>query len=243
MQNKVNMNGKKILAIIPARGGSKRIPRKNIKNFLGKPIIAYSIKAAIGSRIFDEVMVSTDDKQIARVAIKYGAKIPFFRSAKNSDDHATTADVIKEVLLEYKKQGENYDYVCCLYSTAPFVTPEKLIKAKETLEGSGADSVLPVTSFSFPIQRSFKIDSDGTLKMNWPKYINTRSQDLNPAYHDAGQYYFLDVKNFLIQKKVFAKITLPIITSELEVQDIDNEKDWKLAEFKYRALIRRRYEK
>ena len=243
MQNKVNMNGKKILAIIPARGGSKRIPRKNIKNFLGKPIIAYSIKAAIGSRIFDEVMVSTDDKQIARVAIKYGAKIPFFRSAKNSDDHATTADVIKEVLLEYKKQGKNYDYVCCLYSTAPFVTPEKLIKAKETLEKSHADSVLPVTCFSFPIQRSFKIDSDGTLKMNWPKYINTRSQDLNTAYHDAGQYYFLDVKSFLIQKKVFAKKTLPIITSELEVQDVDNEEDWKLAEFKYRALIGKKHEK
>jgi pseudaminic acid cytidylyltransferase len=231
------MKGKKILAIIPARGGSKRIPRKNIKNFLGKPIIAYSIKAAIASKIFDEVMVSTDDKEIAGVAKKYGAKVPFFRSTKNSDDHATTADVIKEVLLEYKKQGKNYDYVCCLYSTAPFVTSEKLIKAKETLEKSRADSVLPVTFFSFPIQRSFKIDSNGALKMNWPEYLNTRSQDLKPAYHDAGQYYFLNVKSFLTQKKVFAKKTLPIITSELEIQDIDNEEDWKLAEFKYRALI------
>jgi pseudaminic acid cytidylyltransferase len=243
MHNKVSMEDKKILAIIPARGGSKRIPRKNIKNFLGKPIIVYSIKSAIASKIFDEVMVSTDDKEIAGVAVKYGAKIPFFRSAKNSDDHATTADVIKEVISEYKKQGNNYDYVCCLYSTAPFVTAEKLIRAKETLEKSHADSVLPVTAFSFPIQRSFKIDTKGRLKMNWPKNMNARSQDLLPTYHDAGQFYFLDVKKFLLNKIIFSGDTLPMIVPETEVQDIDNEEDWKMAEFKYRALTENKNEK
>jgi pseudaminic acid cytidylyltransferase len=233
------MKKKKILVIIPARGGSKRIPRKNIKDFLGQPIIKYSIDAAIESKCFDEVMVSTDDKEIAKVAIKYGAKVPFFRSAKNSDDHATTANVIEEVLSEYLKLGKKYDYACCLYSTAPFVTAKKLTEAKKLLVKSGADSVLPVTNFSFPIQKSFKIEDDGTLKMNWPKYLNSRSQDLKPAYHDAGQFYFLNVKSFLKQKKLFAKKTLPIITSELEVQDLDNESDWKIAEFKYKALAER----
>jgi UDP-4-amino-4,6-dideoxy-N-acetyl-beta-L-altrosamine transaminase/pseudaminic acid cytidylyltransferase len=227
---------KRILAIIPARGGSKRIPRKNIRNFLGKPIIAYSIKTATESQLFDEIMVSTDDNEIARVAVRYGAKVPFFRSAKNSDDHATTAAVIEEALSEYQKQGKKYDYVCCIYPTAPFVTAEKLVKAKEILEQSGADSVLPVTRFSFPIQRSFKIDKNGTLKMNYPENVNTRSQDLAPNYHDAGQFYFLNIKSFSVHKKMFYNNTKPIIVSETEVQDIDCEEDWKIAEVKYKIL-------
>ena len=222
------------LAIITARGGSKRIPKKNIRPFLGKPIIAYSIEAALKSRIFDEVMVSTDSQEIADVAIKYGAKVPFFRSAKNSDDHSTTAEVIEEVLLEYQKQYKEYDYVCCLYPTAPFITKERLKEAWQLLKQEHADSVLPVVPFSHPIQRSFKIDSDQNLKMNWPENVNARSQDLPSAYHDVGQFYFIDVKKFLIQKKMFMNNILPIIISELEAQDIDNEEDWQIAELKYK---------
>jgi N-acylneuraminate cytidylyltransferase len=228
------MQNKKILAIIPARGGSKRIPRKNIRDFLGKPIVAYSIETAINSELFDEVMVSTDDQGIAEIAKKYGAKVPFFRSEKNSDDHAMTASVIEEVLLEYQKQGKEFDCVFCIYPTAPFVTPERLAESLQLLESSGADSVVPITSFSFPIWRSFKIGDDGLVKMNWPENMHVRSQDLPPAYHDCGQFYCLDVKKFLVQKKLFTDNTLPIILSEMEVQDIDNEEDWKMAELKYK---------
>lgn len=226
----------KAVAIITARGGSKRIPRKNIKPFLGQPIIKYSIDAAIKSDIFSEVMVSTDDKEIAEIAVKYGAKVPFFRSIKNSDDHSTTADVIEEVLLEYGKHGQEFDYACCIYPTAPFVSAGRLKESMENLKSSGADSALPVTRFSYPILRSLKIADDGTLKMNWPENINKRSQDLAPAYHDAGQYYCLDVKKFLVKKKLFTDNTLPIIVSELEVQDIDNEEDWQIAEMKYKLM-------
>lgn len=228
------MRDKKIIAIIPARGGSKRIPRKNIKDFLGKPIVAYSIEAALKSKLFDEVMVSTDDQEIVEVAKKYGASVPFLRSAKNSDDHSTTADVIEEVLLKYREQGKEYDYVCCIYPTAPFITSERLKESMKLLRKSGADSVLPVTCFSYPIQRSFKLDENGKLKMNWPENINSRSQDLIPAYHDCGQFYCLDVKKFLVQKKLFTDNTLPVIIPELEVQDIDNREDWKIAELKYK---------
>ena len=230
------MKDKKILAIIPARGGSKRIPRKNIKDFLGKPIIAYSIETAIDSNLFDEVMVSTDDKEIAEVAKKYSASVPFMRSKKNSDDNATTADVIEEVLSEYQKQNKEYDYVCCIYATAPFITRERLIIATEMLENSEADSVLPITRFGFPIQRSFKVENDGLLKMFWPENVDVRSQDLETAYHDSGQFYFLRVDKFLSQKKIFTEKTLPIIVSEKEVQDIDTEEDWKIAEIKYKML-------
>jgi pseudaminic acid cytidylyltransferase len=235
------MPNKKVLAIIPARGGSKRIPRKNIKDFLGQPIMKYSIDAVIKSKCFDEVMVSTDDREIAKIAVECGAKVPFFRSDKNSDDEATTADVIAEVLLEYKKKGINYDYVCCLYATAPFSTPEELIKAKEMLEKSNADSVFPVIAFGFPVQRSFKIDESGKLKMNWPKNINIRSQDLKTIYHDAGQFYFLNVDKFLKNKKIFSENSMPIVVSESEAQDIDNEQDWKIAELKYR-IMKRKYD-
>jgi N-acylneuraminate cytidylyltransferase len=231
------MKSEKILAIIPARGGSKRIPRKNIKDFLGQPIIKYSIEAAIKSRCFDELMVSTDDKEIAGIAAKFGAKVPFFRSAKNSDDNATTAEVIAEVISEYRKRGMIFDYVCCLYATAPFVTTEKILMAKKLLESSGADCVLPVTKFGFPIQRSFKIDSNGYLKLNWPKNITVRSQDLEPMYHDAGQFYFLKVIGFLKFKRMFPQDTKPLIVPESEVQDIDNEVDWKIAELKYKMFV------
>jgi N-acylneuraminate cytidylyltransferase len=220
------------IAIITARGGSKRIPRKNIKDFLGKPIIAYSIEASLKSGIFQEVMVSTDDAEIAEVAQKYGAKVPFMRSAKNSDDFATTADVLVEVLEEYQKRGQKFEYACCLYPTAPFVTAEKLQKAFNLLLEHKADSVVPVAAFSYPIWRSLKIEN-GKLQMNFPENLNKRSQDLPPAYHDVGQFYFFQVAKFLSTKKIFSDFSVPLHVSELEMQDIDNETDWKLAELKY----------
>ncbi len=220
------------IAIIPARGGSKRIPKKNIRDFLGKPIIAYPIIAALESHIFDEVMVSTDSQEIADMAKKYGAKVPFLRSTKNSDDHATHADVIKEVLAEYKKRGQEYEYFFCLYP-APFVTSKKLKEALELLKRTGASAVVPVTQFGFPIQRSLKINDKGRIELIWPENMNVRSQDLMPTYHDVGQYFGAKVKSFLGDQKIYLKNKIPIITPESEVQDIDTEEDWKLAEIKF----------
>jgi pseudaminic acid cytidylyltransferase len=225
----------KNIAIITARGGSKRIPRKNIKNFLGKPILSYSIAACLQSEIFDEVMVSTEDQEIAEVAQQYGAKVPFLRSAKNADDYATTADVLGEVLLSYQEQGQFFDYACGLYPTAPFVSAEKLQQGLALLTQHQADSVVPVCAFSYPIWRSLKIEQD-KLTMNFPENLNKRSQDLPPAYHDVGQFYFFDVKKFLVSRKILANHTIPLFISELEMQDIDNETDWKLAELKYQLL-------
>ncbi len=227
----------KILAIIPARGGSKRIPRKNIRNFLGKPIIAYSIKTAIDSKLFDEVMVSTDGKEISKIAIKYGAKVPFFRSRKNSDDHAIVADVVHEVLINYQEIGRNFKYVFCIYPTAPFITAKKLESALKIIAKPKAKSVLCVTRFSYPIQRSLRILDNGKIKMFWPKNVNVRSQDLELAYHDSGQFFVLDVKKFLPTKKIFTDDSFPLIIRESEVQDIDTEKDWALAESKYKSIL------
>ena len=226
----------KCLAIITARGGSKRIPRKNIKNFLGKPIIQYSIEAAQQAGCFMEVMVSTDDKEIANIALSLSAKVPFIRSAENSTDFANTANVITEVLNEYKNRGETFDFCCCIYPTAPFITAKKLKAAFDMLHTSVAESVIPVVRFGFPILRSFKIE-DGLVKMNWPEYMNSRSQDLPPAFHDCGQFYFLRVTPFLQNKKLFTNFTLPMEMPESEVQDIDNEEDWKVAEIKYTFLL------
>jgi N-acylneuraminate cytidylyltransferase len=223
------------IAMITARGGSKRIPRKNIKEFNGKPIIAYSIEAAISSGIFDTVMVSTDDEEIAAIAMQYGAEIPFMRSAKSSDDYATTADVIKEVLECYVSQNKYFEYACCIYPTAPFVTGEKLSKAFNNLLNSGADSVIPVTKFNFPIWRSFKME-EGRVSYNWPEFAPKRSQDLPPAYHDCGQFYFLNTAVFLETGKLVTSNTIGLEVPETEVQDIDNEEDWKLAEIKFGFL-------
>lgn len=224
------------IAIITARGGSKRIPRKNIKLFNGIPIIKYSIDAAIQSGIFDEVMVSTDDQEIADIAIKYGAKVPFLRSQVNSDDFSTTADVIEEVVaVYYEKFGIEFDYLCCIYPTAPFISGARLIEASNILIEKNADCVLPVVKYGYPIQRSLKFEN-GLAKMNWPENYLSRSQDLEPIYHDCGQFYFMKTSSLLNQKKLFADITVPIEISELEVQDIDNEIDWKLAELKFQIL-------
>lgn len=223
------------LAIITARGGSKRIPRKNIKAFCGKPIIAYSIEAALGAGCFDRVMVSTDDPEIAEIARSCGAEVPFMRSAENANDFATTRDVVKEVLAQYEEQGETFDGVCCIYPTAPFITAERLAEAMELLCEKEADSVVPVVQFSFPPQRGL-ILQNGMAAFKWPENALARSQDLEPFYHDCGQFYCLNTKAFGEQELLFMKKTCPIILSEMEVQDIDNETDWKLAELKYRLL-------
>ncbi|MCT4582254.1 MAG: pseudaminic acid cytidylyltransferase [Flavobacteriales bacterium] len=224
------------LCIIPARGGSKRIPRKNIKNFLGKPIIAYSIEAALESGLFDEVMVSTDDLEIVAIAKKYGAVVPFMRSPKNSDDYATTYDVIEEVINGYQNLGKVFENTCCLYPTAPFITASKLKSASELLKEQDIEAVFSVVKYSYPIQRSLIVNQQGAIEMSWPENKTKRSQDLNDHYHDAGQFYFYETNGYLQKKGVFNMLSKPIVFSELEVQDIDNEVDWKLAELKYKLL-------
>ena len=226
----------KKIAIITARGGSKRIPRKNIKDFLGKPIMAYSIEAAIKSGIFDEVMVSTDDEEIAEIAKKYGAKVPFFRSEKTSGDFATTNDVLLEVIDEYEKRGETFDYGVCIYPTAPFVTPEKIKDAMEKLIEKKGDSLIPVVAFSYPPKRALVI-RDEKLVFEYPEFIDARSQDLESEYHDVGQFYCLNINAFKQNKKLMLGNIVPYVVDEMEVQDIDNESDWKIAEIKYQHML------
>jgi pseudaminic acid cytidylyltransferase len=220
------------LAIIPARGGSKRIPRKNIRDFLGKPIIAYSIEAALKSELFDEVMVSTDDDEIAKIAKNYGANVPFFRSDENSNDYATTSDVLKEVLIKYKY---NFDNVCCIYPTAPFITVENLVLAYNKLINNNLDSVYPIVEYTYPIQRSLEIINE-KLRMVWPENLISRSQDLTKRYHDAGQFYFFNAERFNRSNSLLTDNTGYVEMSNLMAQDIDNETDWKLAEYKYEFL-------
>lgn len=225
----------KTAAIITARGGSKRIPRKNIKPFCGKPILAYSIEAALGSGVFDTVMVSTDDEEIAQIARQYGAEVPFFRSEQTANDFAATHQVVEEVLSEYEKRGIRFDAVCVIYPTAPFITAERLKGAMELLAEKEADGILPVVRFSFPPQRAV-IVADGYMQFKWPEHRLTRSQDLEPYYHDVGQFYCINTASFAVQKNMVMEKTIPLILSELEIQDIDTEEDWKLAELKYRLL-------
>lgn len=223
------------IAIITARGGSKRIPHKNIKEFCGKPIIEYSIEAAKQAGIFDTVMVSTDDNKIAEIAKNAGAEVPFMRSEETSNDYATTADVLMEVLEKYKERGIRYENACCIYPTAPFVTGYKLRQAMEMLVKEKKDSVMPVVPFSFPPLRGMVIN-DGKLEYKWQEYAMKRSQDLEESYHDCGQFYVFRVETFEKEKKLVTDNTAGMIISELEVQDIDNETDWQLAEMKYRLL-------
>lgn len=228
----------KTVAIIPARGGSKRIPRKNIKPFLGKPIIAYSIEAALTSKLFDEVMVSTDDDEIAEIAMQYGAKVPFIRSNENADDFSTTVDVLLEVLKEYKNQNKYYDIGCCIYPTAPFTTPDKLKSAKALMDSGGYDTVFPVLPYSFPIQRAIKINQEKRVEMFQPEHLNSRSQDLESAYHDSGQFYWFSINNFKEKGKLWTDNSGVVVLSEMEAHDIDTLEDWKVAEFKYQSLQR-----
>ncbi len=222
------------IAIITARGGSKRIPRKNIRDFLGKPIIAYSITSAIESGIFDEVMVSTDDEEIADISRKYGASIPFMRSEETANDYATTTDVLKEVLNCYKNLGRSFSSMCCLYPCAPFVTKEKLIDAYELLIKTNSSFVLPVVKFNVPIQWALKI-VDTKAVFNTPEYRSCRSQDLEDYYFDAGQFYFYKLEN---EVEFNSEEMTPIIIPESEVQDIDTLEDWRIAEQKYIYVIK-----
>lgn len=223
------------IAIITARGGSKRIPRKNVKLFCGKPIITYSIEAALQSGLFEEVMVSTEDEEIARIAREAGAQVPFMRSSESAGDYASTDDVLLEVLAAYKERGREFDSFCCLYPTAPFVTAEKLRTAMGLLDK--ADSVMPVVPFSFPPQRCMVLNGEGELRMKWPERAKTRSQDLEPYYHDCGQFYCCKTAPFLEYKTTDLPHMVPMIMSELEVQDIDNPDDWEIAELKYQKMI------
>lgn len=226
---------KKSIAIITARGGSKRIPRKNIKIFCGKPIINYSIEAALQSGLFDEIMVSTDDEEIAEVAKLAGASVPFMRSAETASDYATTSDVLLEVFNKYLERGMNFEYACCIYPTAPFITAEKIRKGMELLREKRATCVVPVVAFSFPPQRSHII-KNGKLEMKWPENRNLRSQDLETLYHDCGMFYCYNVERFIAENGQVVDNIIPLIMSGLEVQDIDNIDDWEIAEIKYKIL-------
>lgn len=228
------MSSQGALCVITARGGSKRIPRKNIKEFCGKPIIAYSIEAALESGLFDEVMVSTDDTEIAKIARIYGASVPFMRSAKTSDDYATSADVLDEVLSEYETRGHVFDILCCLYPTAPFVTSNELVGAATMLEDPSVPSVVAVTDFDFPPQRAFLLAEDGELSWARPEYALSRSQDLRPTAHDCGRFYFARVPEWRAAHSFVMPDCRGYRIDPSLVQDIDTSADWKIAEMKYR---------
>ncbi len=225
----------KCVAIIPARGGSKRIPRKNIKNFFGKPLIAYSIEVAIKSNLFEKVIVTTDDEQIAKIAKEYAAVVPFLRPKELSDDFTGTADVINHTIEYLENQGEHYEYICTLYATAPLLQEKYLIEGYKKLKNSDAINAFSATSMPFPIQRTFKLNIDGRCEMFTPEHYMTRSQDLEEAYQDAGQFYWTKLGE-KSNEIMFGKDSIPIILPRYLVQDIDTLEDWKRAELMYQAL-------
>ncbi len=224
------------IAIIPARGGSKRIPGKNIKLFAGKPIIAYSIEAALNSGLFEEVMVSTDSEAIAAIAKEYGAKVPSLRSAKAADDHASISEVMLEVIEDYTQRKRTFDQLCCIFATAPFITATLIQRAYKQLQSGDYSSIVSVQQFHYPILRSLKINEAGYLEMNWPEHAKTRSQDLAPAFHDAGQFYWAKVNDYLIEKRFFSQKAGYLVLSDLDAHDIDTEEDWRIAELKYKMI-------
>lgn len=224
------------IAIIPARGGSKRIPRKNIRAFEGRPMVAYSIEAALKSACFEHVMVSTDDQEIAAIALAHGASVPFMRDSKTSDDHAGVAEVVLEVLSKYQLDGQEFAQICCILPTAPMVSAERLRQGQALLTGSFCDAVVPVVRFGYPPQRGFSLDGDNRASMVSPEHYQSRSQDLEPIYHDCGQFYWIYAEALKREKRFFCQRTLALVLSELEVQDIDSEEDWQMAELKYRLL-------
>lgn len=225
-----------LIAIITARGGSKRIPKKNIKNFMGKPMLAYAIEAAKNSGIFDEIMVSTDTEEIADISKKYGAKVPFLRSEATSNDFASTYDVLEEVITKYLEQGDIFDNLCCIYPCVPFLTGEDLTAAWKKFENSNFDTLVPVVKFSFPIQRAFRVDTENYLKYREPENSLKRSQDLEPMYHDVGMFYFSNIKEMLKNKSLVGNSATYIEMDESKIQDIDNYSDWEMAEIKYKIL-------
>jgi N-acylneuraminate cytidylyltransferase len=224
------------IAIIPARGGSKRIPRKNIKEFHGKPLIAYSIEAAKASKCFDRIIVSTDDTEIAEVAKKYGAEVPFIRPADISNDFATTSDVMKHAIKYFTDEGYKLNLVCCIYATAPFLLPEYLQQAQTEFDDATIEYAFSATSFSFPIQRAISLTDSGRVNMFYSEYADTRSQDLTEAYHDAGQFYWGKASAFSQGKAIFAEHSKAVILPRKRVQDIDTPEDWELAEALYSVL-------
>ena len=224
------------LAIIPARGGSKRIPRKNVREFCGKPIIAWSIEAALESGCFDHVIVSTDDNEIADIALYYGAEVPFIRPAELSNDTAATIPVIKHAIEWFSENGQKPEFVCCIYATAPFVTKEDLIHGYDIITASNVDYAFSVTSYAFPIQRAIRLTHENRIKMFQPENFNTRSQDLEEAYHDAGQFYWGKSDSWLASKPIFNADSMPIILPRHRVQDIDTQEDWIRAEWMFKAI-------
>lgn len=224
------------IAIIPARGGSKRIPRKNIRPFAGKPVICHAIEAALASECFQEVMVSTDDREIALVAERAGAKIPFFRSAETSGDHSTTVDVIREVIKAYALAGRVFESGCCIYPVTPFLRTERLREAMELLEGPNPpETVVAALHFPHPVQRAFTMD-EGRIKWLFPEYAQTRTQDLTPAFHDAAQFYAFQTRPMLARGALIGPASASICLPFGEAHDIDTPEDWAEAEMKHRLL-------
>ena len=224
------------LCIIPARGGSKRIPRKNIRDFCGKPIIAWSIETAIESGCFDRVIVSTDDEEIAAMAKRYGAEIPFMRPAQLADDYTGTTAVVAHAIEWQNSYGDAADKVCCLYATAPFVRTIDLQEGVDILESSGAEYAFSVTSYAFPIQRSIRITEKQRIEMFQPEHFNTRSQDLDEAWHDAGQFYWGKAAAWLENKLIFSNESAPVFIPRHRVQDIDTPDDWERAQLMFTLL-------
>ncbi len=224
------------LAVIPARGGSKRIPRKNIKPFCGKPMIAWSIEAAQQSGCFDRIIVSTDDVEIAEVARQHGAAVPFMRPAELSDDHTGTIPVIRHAVERINAQGRAVEQVCCLYATAPFVRVEDIQRGLKILDVTGSDYAFSVTSYPFPIQRAIRITEQGRVEMFNPEHFNTRSQDLEEAYHDAGQFYWGRASAWLQDRMIFSPDSVPVLLPHHRVQDIDTPEDWLRAEWMFKAI-------
>lgn len=224
------------LAVIPARGGSKRIPRKNIKLFGGLPMIAWSIRAAIESRCFDRIIVSTDDHEIADVATTHGAQVPFMRPAELSDDHTGTIPVIAHAVDWHNQHGHAASEVCCIYATAPFVQASDLQRGLQVLRSSGAEYAFSVTSYGFPIQRAIRITPEQRVEMFQPEHFNTRSQDLEEAWHDAGQFYWGRAEAWLARQPLFSRASAPVPLPRHRVQDIDTHEDWERAEWMLKAL-------
>lgn len=224
------------IAIIPARGGSKRIPRKNIKHFCGQPMLAWSIDAARLSGCFDHILVSTDDNEIAQVARHHGAEVPFMRPAALSDDHTGTTPVIAHAIDWVNEHIGSVSHACCIYATAPFVQGDDLRRGLTQLDQSGADYVFSVTSYPFPIQRALRITGQQRVEMFNPKHFNTRSQDLAEAFHDAGQFYWGQAAAWLAGKPLFAQGAVPAILPRHRVQDIDTLEDWARAEWLFKAM-------
>ena len=223
------------IAIIPARGGSKRIPRKNIRDFCGKPILAYSIDTALQSKLFDQVVVSTDDAEIGRVARQYGAQTPFVRPTQLADDHAGTLAVIRHAIEAMQTPNNNIEYACCIYATAPFVKADDLRRGLDILLETGAEIAFSVTSFSYPVQRAIRINKSGRVEMFNPDNYRKRSQDLEAAYHDAGQFYWGKSSAFFSDAPIFSDRSAPVAMPRLRVQDIDTPEDWDRAELMYSA--------